>query len=110
MRRPPFVFVTGRRTITEQRRFRFDLNDQLFVSTRAMQKSLLPDAPEPRHLRWVVSARQAVRRRAMDWRSAMIRTEATHDSREDEAAYAAGWTISGLATLGTIIAVWMFAI
>ena len=27
-----------------------------------------------------------------------------------DAAYAAGWTISGLATLGTIIAVWMFAI
>jgi len=46
----------------------------------------------------------------MDWRSAMIRTEATHDSREDDGAYAAGWTISGLATLGTIIAVWVFAI
>ena len=46
----------------------------------------------------------------MDWRSAMIRTEAIHDSREDDGAYAAGWTISGLATLGTIIAVWMFAI
>jgi hypothetical protein len=46
----------------------------------------------------------------MDWRSAMIRTEGTHDSREDETAYAVGWTISGLATLGTIIAVWVFAI
>jgi hypothetical protein len=46
----------------------------------------------------------------MDWRSAMLRTETTHDSRVDDAAYAAGWTISGLATLGTIIAVWMFAI
>ena len=46
----------------------------------------------------------------MDWRSTMLRTEATHDTREDEAAYAAGWTISGLATLGTIIAVWVFAI
>ena len=46
----------------------------------------------------------------MDWRSAMVRTEAVRDTREDEAAYAAGWTISGLATLGTIIAVWMFAI
>ncbi|HTO66579.1 MAG TPA: hypothetical protein VMM15_35625 [Bradyrhizobium sp.] len=29
---------------------------------------------------------------------------------EDELGYAAGWTISGLATLGTIIAVWIFAI
>jgi hypothetical protein len=46
----------------------------------------------------------------MDWRSAMQRTELSHATREDEAAYAAGWTISGLATLGTIIAVWVFAI
>jgi len=46
----------------------------------------------------------------MDWRNVMVRTETTYDSREDDAAYAAGWTISGLATLGTIIAVWMFAI
>jgi len=46
----------------------------------------------------------------MDWRSAMQRTETAHDSREEDAAYAAGWTISGLATLGTIIAVWVFAI
>ena len=46
----------------------------------------------------------------MDWRSAMVRTEPTYDTRDDEAGYAAGWTISGLATLGTIIAVWMFAI
>jgi hypothetical protein len=45
----------------------------------------------------------------MDWRSAMVRTELTRDTNDD-AAYAAGWTISGLATLGTIIAVWMFAI
>ena len=46
----------------------------------------------------------------MEWRNAMVRTEPTHDTIDDEAAYAAGWTISGLATLGTIIAVWMFAI
>ncbi len=46
----------------------------------------------------------------MDWRSAMVRAETVQDSPEDDAAYAAGWTISGLATLGTIIAVWMFAI
>ncbi len=47
---------------------------------------------------------------AMDWKSAMVRTEMPHATPEDDAAYAAGWTISGLATLGTIIAVWMFAI
>jgi len=29
---------------------------------------------------------------------------------DDHAAYAAGWTISGLATLGAIVAVWIFAI
>ena len=43
----------------------------------------------------------------MDWRTAMLRTDTR---REDEAPYAAGWTIGGLATLGTIIAVWVFAI
>ena len=29
---------------------------------------------------------------------------------DDQSAYAAGWTISGLATLGAIVAVWIFAI
>jgi len=29
---------------------------------------------------------------------------------EDEAAYVAGWTLSGFATLATILAVWVFAI
>ena len=29
---------------------------------------------------------------------------------DDQTAYAAGWTISGLATLGAIVAVWIFAI
>jgi len=46
----------------------------------------------------------------MDWSNAMLRTETPHSTADDDAAYAAGWTISGLATLGTIIAVWMFAI
>jgi hypothetical protein len=46
----------------------------------------------------------------MDWQTAMIRTEPSPAAHEDEIAYAAGWTISGLATLGTIIAVWIFAI
>jgi len=46
----------------------------------------------------------------MDWKSAMVRTETPHATHEDDGAYAAGCTISGLATLGTIIAVWMFAI
>jgi len=46
----------------------------------------------------------------MDWRHGTERPAPARSSPEDEAAYAAGWTISGLATLGTIIAVWMFAI
>jgi hypothetical protein len=46
----------------------------------------------------------------MDWQTAMIRTEPPVATREDETAYAVGWTISGLATLGTIIAVWLFAL
>jgi hypothetical protein len=33
-----------------------------------------------------------------------------HGSSEDDTAYAAGWTISGIATLATIVAVWIFAI
>lgn len=32
------------------------------------------------------------------------------DTAEDEAGYVTGWTISGLATLGVIVAVWIFAI
>lgn len=46
----------------------------------------------------------------MDWRTAMLRTDTRRDTSEDEVPYAAGWTIGGLATLGTIIAVWVFAI
>jgi hypothetical protein len=46
----------------------------------------------------------------MDWRTETTRIEPPPVTREEEAAYVAGWTISGLATLGTIIAVWLFAI
>jgi hypothetical protein len=46
----------------------------------------------------------------MNWQAAMVRNETRPETREDEVAYAAGWTISGLATLGTIIAIWLFAI
>jgi hypothetical protein len=34
----------------------------------------------------------------------------TRDTGEEDTAYAAGWTISGIATLATIVAVWVFAI
>jgi hypothetical protein len=45
----------------------------------------------------------------MHWRSATARSDAMLGTGDDEALYAAGWTLSGLATLGTIVAVWMFA-
>ena len=44
----------------------------------------------------------------MHWRSATARTDAMLGTGEEEALYAVGWTLSGLATLGTIVAVWMF--
>ncbi len=44
----------------------------------------------------------------MHWRSATARTDAMLATGDDEALYAVGWTLSGLATLGTIVAVWMF--
>jgi hypothetical protein len=53
------------------------------------------------HVRWST---------AMDWQTHGLHVESPPTTHEDEFAYAAGWTISGLATLGTIIAVWIFAI
>lgn len=44
------------------------------------------------------------------WRVSNDRFEDMRGTRDDESAYAVGWTISGLATLGAIVAVWMFAI
>lgn len=44
------------------------------------------------------------------WRDGTARADMMRGSGEDQAAYVAGWTISGLATLGTILAVWIFAL
>jgi hypothetical protein len=46
----------------------------------------------------------------MHRRSPTETTDAMLGTGHDEALYAAGWTISGLATLATIVAVWMFGI
>jgi hypothetical protein len=43
-------------------------------------------------------------------RRSATETDAMLGTGHDEALYAAGWTISGLATLATIVAVWMFGI
>jgi hypothetical protein len=47
---------------------------------------------------------------AIMWRDSTPRADALRSSHEDETAYVAGWTISGLATLGAILAVWIFAV
>jgi hypothetical protein len=44
------------------------------------------------------------------WRNSTARADVMRGTGEDEAAYAAGWTVSGLATLATILVVWVFAI
>jgi hypothetical protein len=46
----------------------------------------------------------------MQWRSASTGPDAMRDTGEDEISYANGWTISGLATLGTIVAIWLLGI
>ncbi len=42
------------------------------------------------------------------WRTSIDGFEVMRGNSDDETAYATGWTISGLATLGTIVAVWIF--
>jgi hypothetical protein len=44
------------------------------------------------------------------WRHGDSETDLMRGIGEDDATYAAGWTISGIATLATIVAVWVFAI
>ena len=47
----------------------------------------------------------------MQWRSAPSEADAMRGTADDDdILYATGWTISGLATLGTIVAVWVFGI
>jgi hypothetical protein len=40
-----------------------------------------------------------------DWRDTMV-----DRPQDDDNAYMAGWTISGLAVLGAIVTVWVFGI
>ena len=46
----------------------------------------------------------------MQWRSATTDADMMRGTSDDDISYATGWTISGLATLGTILAIWVFAI
>jgi hypothetical protein len=44
------------------------------------------------------------------WRGSIDRFDEVRSESEDDTAYAAGWTVSGLATLGVIVAVWIFGV
>jgi hypothetical protein len=44
------------------------------------------------------------------WRASTDRVDFMRGTSEDTAAYAVGWTVSGVATLAAILAVWVFAI
>jgi hypothetical protein len=44
------------------------------------------------------------------WRYGDGETDMMRGIGEDDATYAAGWAVSGIATLATIVAVWVFAI
>jgi hypothetical protein len=46
----------------------------------------------------------------MHWRSATADADAMSGTVDDQILYATGWTISGLATLATIVVVWLFGI
>ena len=46
----------------------------------------------------------------MQWRSATTDADLMRGTDDEEISYATGWTISGLATLGTILVIWVFAI
>ena len=46
----------------------------------------------------------------MQWRSATTDADLMSGTGDDEISYATRWTISGLATLGTILVIWVFAI
>jgi hypothetical protein len=46
----------------------------------------------------------------MQWRSASTGADPMSGTGDDQISYATGWTISGLATLGTIVAIWLLGI
>ena len=46
----------------------------------------------------------------MHWRSETADADMMRGTGEDNILYATGWTISGLATLGTIVVIWVFGI
>jgi hypothetical protein len=65
---------------------------------------------EPAASAGVVVAGRALRSGAMQWRSATTDADLMSGTDNNEISYATGWTISGLATLGTIVAIWLLGI
>jgi hypothetical protein len=65
---------------------------------------------EPAASAGVVVAGRALRSGAMQWRSAATDADLMSGADDDEVSYATGWTISGLATLGAIVAIWLLGI
>jgi hypothetical protein len=65
---------------------------------------------EPATSAGVMVVGRALRSSAMQWRSATTEADTMRGTGDEEIFYATGWTISGLATLGTIVAIWVFAI
>jgi hypothetical protein len=65
---------------------------------------------EPAASAGVVVAGRALRSGAMQWRSATTDADLMSGTDDDEISYATGWTISGVATLGTIVAIWLLGI
>jgi hypothetical protein len=65
---------------------------------------------EPAASAGVVVAGRALRSGAMQWRSATTDADLMSGTDHNEISYATGWTISGLATLGTIVAIWLLGI
>jgi hypothetical protein len=47
---------------------------------------------------------------AEHWPASTDRVDVVSATAEEDASYLAGWTISGVATLATIVVVWVFAI
>jgi len=65
---------------------------------------------EPAASAGVMVAGRALRSGAMQWRSATTDADLMSGTDNNEISYATGWTISGLATLGTIVAIWLLGI
>ena len=91
---------------------RFQIYDQLFVRERVIFSSFLNEVNPARATCVCFPGRPL--EKAVDWQAASLRPDAgsvvQEGLQEDDAPYAMGWTVGGLATLATVVVVRMFAI